>query len=298
MSIDTTNGLSGISCASTSLCVAVNYSLGDAVITTDPTAASPTWRAPASIDAMNQPVGVSCPSASLCVAVDAEGNVVISTDPTAASPTWSSPANIDGADIFAGVSCASVFLCAAADAEGNTVISTDPTVPKPTWSVPRHIDSKSILGGVACAAPSPCVAVDNAGFAVVGHLVPVTRGQIKASLAHQITPHGAAAALASVLKQRGYGLRFSALSAGRLVVDWYYVPKGGHPAKGQAGTVVVAVGTATFPAAEALKISIKLTGSGERLLRHRTPLKLTAQGTFTPTAEHGVVATENFTLRR
>src|SRR5450755_4321217 len=87
------NSLSGVSCPSTSLCVAVD-GFGNAVISTDPTAATPTWSPRANIDGTNPLSGVSCPSTSLCVAVDGFGNAVISTDPTAATPTWSPPANI------------------------------------------------------------------------------------------------------------------------------------------------------------------------------------------------------------
>lgn len=115
-----------ISCASTSLCVSVGG--GYAAITTDPTAATPTWTtATQPIDANDDLDGVSCPSTSLCVAVDGDGDAVITKDPTATTPTWSGLATIDEGQEPTGVSCASTASCVAVDNNGNAVTSTNPT---------------------------------------------------------------------------------------------------------------------------------------------------------------------------
>jgi hypothetical protein len=164
-----------ISCASTALCVSVGSEVADtgyAVITTDPTAATPTWSTAEPIDASGSPTGVSCPSTSLCVAVDDNGNAVITTDPTAATPTWSTAKQIDPGQEPTGVSCASTALCVAVDNNGNEVTSTNPTAPTPTWSTAKQIDAATMTGGgflaqVSCPSTSLCVSTQAEGDAVV-----------------------------------------------------------------------------------------------------------------------------------
>jgi hypothetical protein len=78
-----------ISCASTSLCVAVD-SKGNAITSTDPTAAHPPWvrtkvdpsrsiTKPGQVPVAVGLTGVACPSIRLCIAVDANGNDLIAT---------------------------------------------------------------------------------------------------------------------------------------------------------------------------------------------------------------------------
>ncbi len=45
-----------------------------------------------------------------------------------------------------------------------------------------------------------------------------------------------------------------------------------------------------------MKITIKL--DGRQLLEHAKRLTLTARGTFTATDQHGIIATQTFTLTR
>jgi hypothetical protein len=82
--IDNQTYLNAVSCASTSLCVAVGDS-GDAHATTNPTAATPTWSNPLQIDNRNTLTGISYPSASLCVAIDNVGNVIVGALPPTAA---------------------------------------------------------------------------------------------------------------------------------------------------------------------------------------------------------------------
>jgi secreted trypsin-like serine protease len=130
-----------------------------------------------------------------------------------------------------------------------------------------------------------------------GPIAPST-AHIRASLTGQITPHGKAAGIAALMKSQGYVLSFTALSAGNVVIDWYYLPNGAHLVSGKPKPVLVAVGKATFTHAGTLKITIRLTANGKRMLKHTKRLTLTAQGTFTPTAQHALVSTKKFTLTR
>jgi hypothetical protein len=153
--------LDGVSCPSTSLCVAVD-SRGDSVTSTNPAAASPNWSTPTAIDSASLS-GVSCPSTSLCVAVDEAGRALISTDPTAAIPTWSVPAIVDNSTHLSGISCPSSELCVALGEQGVST-STDPTAPTPSWSVSASLGISVELPPprVSCASTSLCAIVDDA----------------------------------------------------------------------------------------------------------------------------------------
>ncbi|HEY5318825.1 MAG TPA: Ig-like domain repeat protein [Solirubrobacteraceae bacterium] len=120
--------------------------------------------------------------------------------------------------------------------------------------------------------------------------------EIKAVLAKKITPKGKPAKIGAILKSGGYKLAFAAPEAGRVVVDWYLVPKGAHLAK--ARPVLVATGRATFKAAGTTTIKIKLTAEGKRLLRRAGKLKLTAQETFSAAGQAPIVVRKTFTLKR
>ena len=173
MSIDSGSFLFGVSCPSSSLCVAVG--LGDnghgrdgghAVVSTDPTALPPTWKV-TNMDPGGEPSGVSCVSSSLCVAVDLLGNVVTSTDPTAPSPTWTVHSIDASGEGFSGVSCPSTSLCVAVDTDGTAFVSTNPTSPSPIWTS-RSIDAGGNgLGGVSCPSTSLCVTADVDGSVIV-----------------------------------------------------------------------------------------------------------------------------------
>jgi hypothetical protein len=131
---------------------------------------------------------------------------------------------------------------------------------------------------------------------VVGVPPAPTAGQIKALLLKQLALSGRAAKIGAILQRGGYSFSFRALSAGRVVVSWYYLPKGAHIAKGKP--VLVATAKHTFTTAATAKITIKLTTTGKQLLKHAQRLKLTAKGTFTPTSKHAIVATKTLKLTR
>jgi hypothetical protein len=174
------NNLSSISCPSAALCVAVNWA-GDAVISTDPAAATPHWtRSPAHINP-NPLSGVSCPSTALCVAVDMQGGVAITTNPTAATPTWTAYAGVDGALELTGIACPSTTLCVAVDTSGNVVTSTDPAAAAPTWTVTQA--STRSLRAVACPSTTLCIGVGNGGNLAVSTNPPASDWVQKGAIA-------------------------------------------------------------------------------------------------------------------
>ncbi|MGH2853324.1 MAG: hypothetical protein ACRDLF_03920 [Solirubrobacteraceae bacterium] len=163
----------GVSCASESLCVAVDAA-GNTITSTDPASSGSMWTiAPVE----TQPIwGISCPSSSLCVAIDHAGDVLTTTDPTTSTPSWTIT-DADGTNHLIGISCASESLCVAVDAAGNVLSSTDPAGGPGAWSV-VPADPGHTLTSVSCtpAVAGLCVAVDNAGYAVTSTFSPQTEG--------------------------------------------------------------------------------------------------------------------------
>jgi hypothetical protein len=76
---DGTNPFLGVSCASTSLCVAVDYA-GNVVTSTDPTDSPPTWTV-TNVDGTYELDGISCGAMSFCLAVDDHGYDVVGQPP-------------------------------------------------------------------------------------------------------------------------------------------------------------------------------------------------------------------------
>jgi hypothetical protein len=147
---------STVSCASESLCVAVDRE-GDVLSTSDPTASNPSWSA-AAIDPGESLNAVSCASGGPCVAVDGRGYAFVSVEPAAS--TWS-PASIDGGTALTGVSCPTASLCVAVDKAGDVLTSTSPG--SGPWQVASIDSEHPLLTAVSCSSQSLCVAVDSAG---------------------------------------------------------------------------------------------------------------------------------------
>jgi hypothetical protein len=157
--VDGSGQPSGISCASESLCVAVDRS-GNALSSGDPTAGEAHWGT-VSVDKGGSLSSVACPSAGMCVAVDDGGRVLASTNPLAGA--WSVPLSITSGSPLTGVACASESLCVAVDAAGDVLASSNPASPAASW--PAQYKDAAALRGVSCD-PSECVAVDAAGNAL------------------------------------------------------------------------------------------------------------------------------------
>jgi hypothetical protein len=226
------------------------------------------------------PVTATAPSDQTLPQVIGVGTVgeVLSSSPG----TWSGTAPIvftaqwqrcaPGCSNIAGAT-ASTYTLAPADA--GAVVRVVATA---TNNVGSAQASSTQLGPIATIAPSAA--------------------QIKASLLRQLAPQGKAAKIAALLKRNGYGLSLTAMSAGKLVIDWYYLPAGAHLARAKPKPVLLAAGKATFSQAGTQTLTITLTANGKQLLKHAKRLKLTATGTFTPAGKSAIVATTNFTLTR
>jgi hypothetical protein len=147
---------SAVSCASESLCVAVDTG-GQAFGTTDPTAASPAW-SEHEIDHGQSLKAVSCAPGGPCVAVDGRGEAFASVGPAAAE--WRSSTVPVGGRALTGVSCPTSSLCVAVDGEGD--IATTATPGSGGWTLASAHPGDE-LSAVSCASQSLCVAVGKTG---------------------------------------------------------------------------------------------------------------------------------------
>lgn len=111
-----------------------------------------------------------------------------------------------------------------------------------------------------------------------------------------VLPRAVAAKIGAILKGGGLTLNFDAPGAGKLLMQWFYVPKGAHVTA--AKPVLVASGSNTFASAGAGHIKLKLTPAGRKLLKKAKRIKLTAKGTFTPAGGTATSAKKALSLRR
>jgi hypothetical protein len=128
-----------------------------------------------------------------------------------------------------------------------------------------------------------------------GRATSPSRARIKALLAGKITPHGKAARIGELLKHGGYPVSFKAPTAGRVVIQWYFLPTRGD----LRNQVLVATVTKTFRTAKTARILVRLTDNGTRLLNGDVQVTLIAKGSFFPHAQPVVKAFKGpFTIRR
>jgi RHS repeat-associated protein len=144
---DGTKTLNAVSCATATMCKAVDNSGG--ALTFNGT----NWSTAASIDSTRSIASVSCPTSTFCAAVDASGYAT-----TYNGTSWSTPANVDSGKAFSSVSCVSSSFCAATDTSGGAL-----TYNGTSWSSRTTIDSSKVLEAVSCASATVCKATDNAG---------------------------------------------------------------------------------------------------------------------------------------
>lgn len=150
--------LTGVSCPSVSLCVAVsggNGAAGGRVFTTS----SPTsgkWRSE-QLGGSPDLRAVSCTTTSVCLAVAKAGRIFASADPSGGAGSWHEVGLPTRRDL-GGVSCVAGFLCAAGDGGGNILTTTDPVV---SGFATTNPGGSVQITGVSCPTTTDCVAVDN-----------------------------------------------------------------------------------------------------------------------------------------
>ncbi len=308
--IDAVTGLDAVACPSTSQCTAVDHA--GYQVTFDPTSPGTPTRTVLDDDGFfeggtNYLSGVACPSVALCVVVG-YGDVFVGQESVVAPPANSSPPVISG----------TVKVGQTLSTSTGTWSGTAPISYSYRWA--RCSSSCSAISGAAASSYTPTsgdvgqkisvvVTATNtagsaqAGAADVGPVVVSPSGpssaEVKAALSKVLKPSGKTATTKAIIKSGGFSFSFSVPSAGKLVIDWYYLPSGAKLAKkAKRKPVLVGAGQRTFSAAGTAMIKIKLTAAGKSLLKHATQLNLTAKGTFTPPGMTAITATRTFVLKR
>lgn len=160
-------GVRGVSCASPSLCVALeNSSFGGSIAAGIATSGNPAggsagWTEFTGFGSGLTFEAASCPSVTFCALVDQSGSVATSTHPLRGSWTV---ARADRLNAMTAISCPDVSLCVAVDFFGNVISSTRPAR---RWHVARRADGYNELTGIACPSVSSCVATDHYGNVLV-----------------------------------------------------------------------------------------------------------------------------------
>lgn len=312
----------GISCPSTTLCVAVDAA-GNALVSSDPTGPALDWTTTqidtnSSYDCTGtgltcQPplTGISCPSTTLCAAVDFSGNLLTTTTPTATVPWSSTPTDGGGLSSLYGISCPELGFCATVDGDAGRAItlnpadpaaqtsrslpyslygiwcestslclasvespggisgllgSFDPAAPASTWSL-------STLGGinsVACPAPAVCLAADDEGNIAAG----VTTQAITIGLSADLLSARHLPTIARLDKTQTDKLAFTSPIASLVTLTWTL--------PGTAGTPVTVASTShAFNTPGTAILTLRLTPAGRALFKAATRrLTVTATATF------------------
>jgi hypothetical protein len=157
----------GLSCPSTSLCIATTGTTNDAITSTNPAATQAAWASePLSVPAG----GVSCQSDSLCFLVGGSGTELLaSTNPTAGASAWTPVLTTVTSQLLGQPSCASASLCVAFNAaetdngKANVYTSTNPTAPG-SWTASQVTSITPTAS--SCPTASLCTIVDT-GHALV-----------------------------------------------------------------------------------------------------------------------------------
>jgi hypothetical protein len=152
------NGVTAVSCASTTFCMAVDGA-GRVLSFT-----GSGWSKPKSIDA--DPTGFSglaCRTKTFCIATDTDGFATTWNGRHWSKPHQIDPTSIEG-ELQLFVSCPVATFCAAADSSGYLL-----TFHGTSWK--RHLAEDRFgnalsFSGISCTSSSFCVAVDNTGGAV------------------------------------------------------------------------------------------------------------------------------------
>lgn len=130
------------------------------------------------------------------------------------------------------------------------------------------------------------------------HTAAPSTAQIRAQLLKQLVPTAKSASILALLGNGGYSFWFTAPTGGQIVIDWQYDAEGGTRSGVASRAVVVATGSATFPKARRVKVTVKLTATGKRIVQAGKRLRLTAKGTYAIAGHRPVIAAKSFTLGR
>jgi len=139
--------LSGVSCPTSSFCMAVDGG-GYAVKYN-----GSSWASAGDIDSTRVLNNISCTSSTFCMAIDDSGYAIKYN-----GSSWS-VSHIDGSQQLLSISCVSSTFCVAGDGAGHELTYSGSTWAKTT------LESGNSVQGVSCTSTSFCMAIDGSGRA-------------------------------------------------------------------------------------------------------------------------------------
>jgi hypothetical protein len=170
--IDPKTAITGVSCPSAQLCVAVDAA-GRVMHSTNPIGGAADWSKPARVNPTTAPGGgfagfsaISCPTTTFCIAVDngASNQIATTTNPTGPASAWTLTTVGNGV-LLDSVSCVGSTLCLVGGS--NIYYSATPTGAASTWKATAALSSSnSVVSSLACNTVKLCVGVGYGNAAV------------------------------------------------------------------------------------------------------------------------------------
>ncbi|HWD70700.1 MAG TPA: hypothetical protein VG293_10935 [Solirubrobacteraceae bacterium] len=170
--IDPKTAITGISCPSAQLCVAVDAD-GRVMHSVNPIGAAADWSKPARVNPTKATGGgfagfsaVSCPTTTFCIAVDngASNQIATTTNPTGPASAWTLTTVGNGV-LLDSVSCVGSTLCMVGGS--NIYYSATPTGGASAWKATAALSSSnSVVSSLACNTVKLCVGVGYGNAAV------------------------------------------------------------------------------------------------------------------------------------
>jgi hypothetical protein len=219
--------------------------------------------------------GVTCLSSGFCMVASGGGAIF---DGPSSGELNSAPSV---GRVVSGVSCASEIRCVAIDGENSIDYVYDGT----HWTSSKY-GGIYRLNAVSCVPAGVCVTVDSVGdvssypTALPGSATagaggpPPTASQVRVNLRSLLRANPTRRSIAELLRRGDETLRWQARYAGRLTLTLDVITKG-RP-------VSVATANVSFAKPGGVKVVLRPTRSGRRLLASTMPLKVVLDATFTP----------------
>ena len=170
--IDPKTAITGISCPSATLCVAVDAA-GRVMHSTNPLGGTTDWTKPARVNPTTATGGglagfsaISCPTTSFCIAVDngATNQIATTTNPAGPASAWTLT-TVGSGVLLDSAYCTSSTLCVVGGS--NIYFSTTPTGGASAWKATAALSSSnSVVSSLACNTVKLCVGVGYGNAAV------------------------------------------------------------------------------------------------------------------------------------
>jgi sulfate adenylyltransferase subunit 1 (EFTu-like GTPase family) len=113
---------------------------------------------------------------------------------------------------------------------------------------------------------------------------------VKAALRRVLKPTGKKATIKQILNNDGYWFSFRPPSRGTLRIDWR--------TKVKRGRTLIAAARATLHKVKKIRVKVKLTAKGRKLLKHAKHVRITSSATFVSPGGKAMTLTKSFTLKR